>query len=45
MPRKIRSQHAAPAKKMSRGEVVMYVLGVVVALSMVLGTVVAALAK
>jgi cell division protein FtsL len=45
MPRKIRSQKAAPAKKMTRGEIMIYVVGVIVALSMVLGTVISALGR
>ncbi|MBI5876696.1 MAG: hypothetical protein HZB53_03520 [Chloroflexi bacterium] len=45
MPRKIRSQRSVPTKKMSRGEITMYVLGVIVALSMVLGTVISAMGR
>ncbi len=45
MPRKIRSQRTSAAKKMTRGEIMMYVVGAIVALSMILGTVIAALGR
>ncbi len=44
MARKIRSEKSA-AKKMSRGEIALYIIGVIVALSMVFGTLLPALGR
>lgn len=44
MARKIRSGRST-AKKMSRGEIVLYIVGVIVALSMIFGTLLPALGR
>jgi cell division protein FtsL len=45
MPRKIRSQKSAPARKITRGEKILYVVTAIIALSMVFGTIFAAMAR
>jgi hypothetical protein len=43
MPRKIRSKSVVGGRKHSRGEIALYVITAIVALSMALGTIAAAL--
>ncbi len=45
MPRKIRSKKNRPGRKISRGEIMLYVIGIIVALSMIFGTIVAAMGR
>ena len=46
MPRKLRSGKKQPTqRKFSRNEIILYVVGVIVALSMVLGTIATALSR
>ncbi len=45
MPRKIRSGSRAVSRKMSRGEIVLFVVSAIVALSMIFGTIFAALVR
>ena len=45
MPRKLKTQKSAPARKISTGEKVLYIVTAVIALSMVFGTIFSALAN
>ena len=45
MPRKIRAQKSASARKLTRAEIALYIVGAIVALSMVFGTILAAMGR
>jgi cell division protein FtsL len=44
MPRKIRTQKSAPARKITRGEKILYIVTAIIAVSMVFGTIFSAMA-